>query len=178
MKSTASSVTHPSNLPSIPPSSNSTVHLLGTLGQPHSMDEEQALLPVLVGWDVFWPRLADPDNVGHTLSWQVCLDFSLQRSPERSLQPRRAGALSCAGGTRSLDRNELDTPLTDTCVWGLCHLATWLNWAAIALTLFNYCSPGIAFHAIHKIPKWYFFLACRVCLASVWQNKKIRNRRE
>lgn len=37
---------------------------------------------------------------------------------------------------------------------------------------------ALQFHATHEIPKWCFFLACRVCLSSVWQNKKIRNRSE
>lgn len=118
----------PSYLPSIPPSSNSTLHLLRTLGHPHSTDEEQTLLPLLVGgggmffWDMFWPCLADPDNPRHTLSWQLCLgcslQISLQRSPGHCLQLCRAAALSCAGGTRSLNRNQLET--LQTPVWGLC----------------------------------------------------------
>lgn len=49
VKIITSSVIHPSNLPPIPSSFNSTAYLVGTLGHPHSTGEEQALLHMLVG---------------------------------------------------------------------------------------------------------------------------------
>lgn len=141
----------------------------------------------MFSWDVFWPCLAGADHLRHTLSRQVCpgvpgvpgvpglLPSEISRVLPAALP---CSALSCAGGTRSLNRNQLQTPTTDTCVWGLCLSATWPSWATTALTLLSYCSPGTAFHATHETSKWCFLLACRVCLSSVWQNKKIRNRSE
>lgn len=124
VKSIASSVIHPSNLPSIPSSFNPTVYLVGTLGHAHSTDEEPTLLHMLGGWNRACPCLTHPNHLGHTLRWRPCLDFSLRTSPERSPWPRVVGAISCAGV------NELKTPLIDSwaiCVWGPYHLVTWLN---------------------------------------------------
>lgn len=86
-------------------------------------------------------------------------------------------ALSCAGGTRSLNRNQLQTPLqTPVCEDSASQQR---GWAALPLP---WLFPVTALQGQHSMQpteyQWCFFLACRVCLSSVWKNKKIRNRSE
>lgn len=129
-------------LPSIPPSSNSTLHLLGALGHPHSTEEEQALLPLVVGWNAFWPCLADPDNLRHATLTRVprLLPSEMSRSQPATMQGR---CPKLCRWHREFGTGINSGPhLADTCVWGLCLSAMWLNWATTAFTLFSYCSPG------------------------------------
>lgn len=107
-------------------------------------------------WAQMWSWLADPDNLGHTLSCQVCLGLSPQRSAGRSLQPCSAvpWAVQVAHGvwTGVSSRAPFQTPVSM-----LFSSATCLNWATTAFTLSSYCSPGTALHATHEISVMLLF---------------------